>query len=274
MSSAPFEHKLFDILRRGSREFLWFSHPSERNHWNHHLLWNSSAPSLLSPQTIQLASPGQNTLACMCVCVCLSTCAWLQACVCVYHCTSTSTFVFPACVCETLCASWVVSRPEYVAYCISSWGRSRGCCCAEAGQLRAWFSVRRGPDVTDRVFGETSPLPRGRQQPLKHPAWLCWRLLNCQKTHSHWANTRASKKRPQRSKQIPNSFRFCFYRLEIKYSSQFSSVSNRKQAILYSVIVPGEIINTFQGRSGQSSSKCVTDNMQTMNMDFSRIGTS
>lgn len=34
----------FDICQRGSWEFLWYSHPSERNHWNHHLLWNSFAP--------------------------------------------------------------------------------------------------------------------------------------------------------------------------------------------------------------------------------------
>lgn len=57
-------------------------------------------------------------LACVCVSFYMRLIAGL--CVCVYHCTSTSTFVFPACVCETLCASWVVSRPGYVAYCISS----------------------------------------------------------------------------------------------------------------------------------------------------------
>lgn len=44
-------HQSFDIWQRGSWEFLWYSDPSERNHSNHGLLWNSFAPSPLMPQT-------------------------------------------------------------------------------------------------------------------------------------------------------------------------------------------------------------------------------
>ncbi len=62
-------------------------------------------------------------------------------------------------------------RLGYVAYCISSWGGSWGCC-AEALRWRAWFTVRRGPDVTGSVFWKTSSGPEGENN-LPNPVWLC-----------------------------------------------------------------------------------------------------
>lgn len=57
---SPFEHwgSTFDICQKGSWKFLRCSDPSERNHRNHHLLWNSIPPSPLMPQTFYLPSWG------------------------------------------------------------------------------------------------------------------------------------------------------------------------------------------------------------------------
>lgn len=88
----------FDICQRGSCKFLWCSDP--RNHWNHYLLWNSSAPSPLMPQTNPPHILRTNILAYVCVYLHVLHCVWSYEHM--HICFS---------VCVTLCASWVVSAP-------------------------------------------------------------------------------------------------------------------------------------------------------------------
>lgn len=148
----------FDICQGGSWEFLRYSDPSEKNHWNHHLLWNSFAPSPLMPQTNPPHILWTSILAyvqyvCVWMCLIVGVRVWL--CEHMHICFS---------VCDPHMPPGWSQRLGYVAYCISSWGGSWGCC-AEALRRRAWFTVRRGPDVTGSVFWKTSSRPGGRQQP-------------------------------------------------------------------------------------------------------------
>lgn len=138
----------FDICQRGSWEFLWYSHPSERNHWNHHLLWNSFAP-LTPDATNQSTSHPEDYWLVYSVCVSERA----QMLVWSYEYMHIWFSVWPC-----MLPGWS-RRLGYVAYCISSWGGSWGCC-AEAHRRRAWFTVCRRPAVTGSVFWKTSSQPR------------------------------------------------------------------------------------------------------------------
>lgn len=148
-------HQSFDICQRGSWEFLWYSDPSERNHSNRGLLWNSFAPSPLMPQTdpphIRRTSIPTHTY------VCVSECARL-CCVCVIVQVHAHLFF---CVLPHMPPGWSSARGTWrIAFPaeVGSWG-----CCAETLRQRAWFTVRRGTRRDWQCFLKPSSRPRGRQ---------------------------------------------------------------------------------------------------------------
>lgn len=116
-------------------------------------------PSPLMPQTNPPHIPRTSVLAYIpYVCMCSIVCVIIRA----------HAHLF-FCVWPRMPPGWS-QRLGYVAYCISSWGGSWGCC-AEALRRRAWFTVRRGPDVTGSVFWKTSSGPEGDNN-LPNPVWL------------------------------------------------------------------------------------------------------
>lgn len=111
------------------------------------LFWNSCAPSPLLPQSILPHISRTSIVACSRLCECLLICFSVDVCLCVTP-------------------YWLLGGPAafgFVAYCLSSRGGSWDCG-SEALRLRAWFTIRRGPDVTGSIFCRNPLASRGRQQ--------------------------------------------------------------------------------------------------------------